>query len=93
MNKKLRVLVPGHCFLAYYTDKTKKNVAFLETTLLSNSDFLDKAKTPAEKAKAYKDQFNLALAMGMDNYKKQSLKDVRLIDVDKCREVVKPIPF
>ena len=89
----LMVLVPGHCFLGYYTDKTKKNVVFLETTLLSNSMFLDKAKTAAEKSKAYVEQFNLALASGMDTYKKQNLKDVRLIDVDKFRAYVKPIPF
>lgn len=89
----LMVLVPGHCFLGYYTDKTKKNVAFLETTLLSNSDYLNKAKTPAEKKQAYMDQFNLALASGMATYKKQSLKDVRLVDVDKSRQYVKPIPF
>ena len=89
----LMVLIPGHCFLGYYTDKTKKNVAFLETTLLSNTLYLDKAKTPAEKTKAYIEQFNLALASGMDTYKKQSLKDVRLIDVDKYRAYVKPIPF
>ena len=89
----LMVLIPGHCFLGYYTDKTKKNVAFLETTLLSNSMYLDKAKTAAEKNKAYIEQFNLALASGMDTYKKQNLKDVRLIDVDKYRAYVKPIPF
>lgn len=89
----LMVLIPGHCFLGYYTDKTKKNVAFLETTLLSNSELLDKAKTPAEKTKAYIGQFNYALASGMATYKKQNLKDVRIIDVDKIREYVKPIPF
>lgn len=89
----LLVIVPGHCFLGYYTDKTKKNIVFLETTLLSNAEFLDKAKTPAEKTKAYMAQFNYALASGMATYKKQNLKDVRLIDVDKTREYVKPIPF
>jgi hypothetical protein len=89
----LLVLVPGHCFLGYYTDKTKQNVAFLETTLLSNADYLNKAKTTAEKKQAYMDQFRLALASGMATYKKQSLKDVRLVDVDKYRQFVKPIPF
>ncbi|MEO6732219.1 MAG: hypothetical protein ABIN01_13460 [Ferruginibacter sp.] len=87
------VLVPGHCFLGYYTDKTKKNIAYLETTLLSESTLIDKAKTPAEKTKAYMGQFQYALKSGLETYKKLTPKDIRLIDVDYYRQFVKPIPF
>ena len=87
------IIIPGHCFLGYYTDKTKKNMAFLETTMLSNSDLIDKAKTPSEKTKAYIDQFHKALAAGINAFKQFSENDIRIIDVDKYRLLVKPIPF
>lgn len=89
------VLTSDHCFLGYYTDPEKKDRVFLETTLLSNSDFLKTAKTPQQKNDAYFKQFELAANEGAKQYKEYNKKDdiLALIDVDKTRKKVSPIPF
>jgi hypothetical protein len=88
------VLVPGHCFLGYYADASKKKIKFLETTMLSDDSYLKKAKTSKEKTDAYIDQFLAARSVAEDEYSKFSKSNsVNLIDVDEARTLIKPIPI
>jgi hypothetical protein len=88
------VLVPGHCFLGYYTDNTKKKIKFLETTMLSDDTYLKKAKTMKEKTEAYVDQFLAARSVAEDEYAKYSnSSSLNLVDVDDARTLIKPIPI
>lgn len=87
-------LTSNHCFLGYYTDEDRTKLIVLETTLLSNAQFIDAAKNEKEKKEAYTNQFILAKAKGMENYKNyKTANDLLMIDVDVCRNYVKPIPF
>ncbi|MDB4922033.1 hypothetical protein [Mucilaginibacter sp.] len=97
------VLTHDHCFLGYFLDQDKKKVRFLETTMLSNSSYVDdkkktislsSAKTPAAKNAVYKRLFATAVATAMyefNDYK--SKNDVTIIDVDDMRELVRPMPI
>ncbi len=87
------VLVPGHCFLGYYTDGTKKSIAFVETTMLSESGDVETAKTPETISKAYMALYNAARNRGMKTFEQYNENDITLIDVDKYRQIVKPLPF
>lgn len=96
------VLVPGHCFLGFYTDEGKTKINFLETTMLSETNYylnkkitnLSSAKTPAAKNKAYLALFIQALQQGNSEFAEHKAKnEVTLIDVDQCREVVSPMPI
>lgn len=96
------VLVPGHCFLGYYTNDDRTRIHYLETTLLSETNYyvnkqkmnLGSAKTPAAKTAAYKALFIQALAYGNMEFDEHKAKnEVTLIDVDQCRELVSPMPI
>lgn len=91
----LIVLTKDHCFLGYYTDRTKTDIVYLETTMISRSEEVKKAKTPKEKTDAYIKQFMLAVAEGERQYKEYRANDAieAVIDVDKMRYKVSPIPF
>lgn len=56
--RPILVTVPGHCFLAYYTNQTDtslQSVRFLETTMLSKSDLIKNPKTSVKSlAEKYK---------------------------------------
>lgn len=48
--RPILVVVPGHCFLGYYTDDTTTaNISFLETTLMSSTTFLSNPKASVQK--------------------------------------------
>jgi hypothetical protein len=97
------VLTHDHCFLGYFTDPGKKKVRFLETTMLSNSSYVDdkkktislsSAKTPAARNAVYKGLFVNALATAMYEFGDYKAKnDVTIIDVDDMRELVRPMPI
>lgn len=88
------VMTSNHCFLGYYTDMDRNRISYLETTLLSNSQLIDEAKTPAEKKEAYTKQFIYARLKGAENYKNyKAANDLLTVDVDAYRNYVKPIPF
>ena len=90
------VLVPGHCFMGFHTSPKKDKMVFVETTLMSDDEFLAKAKTPAEKQKAYLAQFNKAMQYGMQQYKKNSTSAegyAKLVNVDEYRNYLRPSPF
>jgi hypothetical protein len=88
------VIVPGHCFMGFYTSEKKENMVFVETTLMSDDEYLSKAKTPAEKQKAYMDQFEKALLIGISTYKKKKSESyAHLVDVDEYRNYIRPLPF
>jgi hypothetical protein len=88
------VLTSNHCFLGYYTDPDRINITYLETTKLSDSRFIDAAKTAAEKKIAYTLQFLYARTKGTEQYKNyKAANDILTIDVDVYRNYVKPIPF
>jgi hypothetical protein len=87
-------LTSDHCYLGYYTDVDRKKITFIETTMLSNSEYIDTAKTALAKKLAYKKQFLAAIYEGLTNYKRnKSENDLILIDVDYYRQYVKPLPF
>jgi hypothetical protein len=88
------ILTADHCFIGYYTDKTKKEVIYLETTKLSNSSLVNKAKTKAQKTDAYLQQFQLAMDKGYEEYQSsKNDKSFVKIDIDEMRKKVSPIPF
>nr|WP_199082467.1 hypothetical protein [Pedobacter sp. ASV19] len=99
----IMVLVPGHCFLGYYADEKHSSVKFLETTMLSNKyvysggkkvAVLTGAKTNAEKNKAYTRLFEYARDYAFLEYTENMKKErVTAIDVEKYRQLIKPIPF
>lgn len=43
------VTVPGHCFLGYYANDNTENIRYLETTMMSNSTFIDNPKVAVKK--------------------------------------------
>jgi hypothetical protein len=89
------VLTHDHCFLGFYTSRNNnRKLVYLETTMLDQSSIIDQAKTPAQKNKAYVNQFLAAVDAGFENYKKYSAaNDVTVIDVDHYRSYIRPLPF
>jgi hypothetical protein len=88
------ILVPGHCFLGYSIDRGKTKYHFLETTMLSDDTYISKAKTPAEKQKAYVNEFlDAQIYAGKEYDKYASEKTVNAIDVSDYRKLIKPIPI
>ncbi len=97
------VLPPGHCFLGYYADQGKTKIRYLETTMLSESSYVDNtkktislssAKTPAAKTAVYKGLFINAIATATGEFAQDKSKgDVLTIDVDDMRELVRPMPI
>ena len=100
----IMILVPGHCFLGYYTDGSNTTVKFLETTMLSHTsiysndgkkeiELLASAKTNEAKNKAYKQLFAAAQNVAMQEYQDNKSKNaVTAIDVTAYRKLIKPIP-
>ncbi|WP_299584237.1 hypothetical protein [Mucilaginibacter sp.] len=97
------VLPPGHCFLGYYADNAKTKVRYLETTMLSESGYIDSknktillsaAKTPAAKTVVYKELFIAAIKSASIEFAQEKAKNsVQTIDVDEMRELVRPMPI
>jgi hypothetical protein len=97
------VLPPGHCFLGYYADQGKTKIRYLETTMLSESSYVDNtkktislsnAKTPAAKTAVYKGLFVNAIVTATGEFAQDKSKgDVLTIDVDDMRELVRPMPI
>ncbi|PSL28975.1 hypothetical protein [Chitinophaga ginsengisoli] len=89
------VLTHDHCFLGFYTSRKKDKILYLETTMLSASDIIDQAKTPAKKNQAYVDQFMQAVkyASNKEYPEYKAAKDLEEIDVDYYRSFVRPLPF
>lgn len=88
------VLVPGHCFLGYYPVRGGKKIKYVETTLLSNDDFLSAAQTAAQKKAAYKKQFEAAVETATEEYAQyKGQSGTHRLSVDELRKMVKPIPF
>jgi hypothetical protein len=88
--KPFLVLVPGHCFLGYYTDREKTNWEFLETTMLAQQDVIN-AKT----RKVEQSAFEAAMLRGRKAYDKamqETPNEVQIIDLEKARQKVKPLP-
>lgn len=99
----IMILVPGHCFLGYYTDGSKTSIKFLETTWLSHSyltndngkkiEVLASAKTSIDKNKAYRKLFDAAQTMAAQEYfDYKSKNSVTAIDVSAFRKLIKPLP-
>lgn len=89
----IMVLVPGHCFLGYFTDEKRTNVKFLETTMLSREGDLPKAKTAAQKTKAYVNLFLDAQDYAMKEYLEyKKAGTANLISISEFRKYIKPIP-
>jgi hypothetical protein len=100
----IMILVPGHCFLGYYTDQKNTSAKFLETTMLSRTsinstdgkkeiELLASAKTNEAKNKAYKQLFDAAQNTAMQEYQDNKSKNaVTAIDVTAYRKLIKPIP-
>lgn len=88
------VLTHDHCFLGFYTSKKKDKILYLETTMLSSSDIIDKAP-PAKKNQAYVDQFMQAVryASNKEYPEYKAANDLVEIDVDYYRGFVRPLPF
>jgi hypothetical protein len=97
------VLPPGHCFLGYYADAGKTKVRYLETTMLSESSYIDNkkktislssAKTAAAKTAVYKGLFINAIATASSEFDQSKSKgNILTIDVDNMRELVRPMPI
>lgn len=89
------VLTHNHCFLGFYTSRKRDKIIYLETTMLSNSDIIDQAKTPAKKNTAYVEQFMQAVryATNKEYPQYKAANDLVEIDVDYYRGFVRPLPF
>lgn len=88
------VLVPGHCFLGFYTNSKYSDIEFLETTMLSRSNFINQAESEEELRAAYINQFSEAIVAGGAAYKMANENgSVTMIDVDDARKKIQPIPF
>ena len=88
------VLTSDHCFLGFKASPSATNLIYLETTMLASSNFIDKAKTKAEKDDAYLKQFVAAIEIAKEEYKEyQTKNDITEIDVDYYRKFVRPLPF
>ncbi|GAB6008254.1 DUF4339 domain-containing protein [Dysgonomonas reticulitermitis] len=78
----LMVFEPGHVYLGYYTDKNKKNIRLLETTMIgTDANFLDATD-------ANVNRFNSNLSK-IDN--EDYFDGYFMIDVDEARKIIKPI--
>ncbi len=79
------VLTSKHCLLGYYTDAKRKNITYLETTMLAGGG---KGNAGASK------QFELAREKGQENYEEASERnDITIVDVEDSRKYVRPLPF
>jgi hypothetical protein len=88
------VLTHNHCFLGFYTNPTSKYPLYLETTMLSQSNFIRKAKTSKQKNDAYFKQFAVAINYAMKEYEEyKANNDITEINVNQYRSVVRPLPF
>jgi hypothetical protein len=88
------VLTSNHCFLGFYGDANRTRIMYVETTMLSHDDLVQKAKTPAEKNKAWEQQFFKAVQVAMQEYNEYKAKnDLLEISVDYYRNYVRPLPF
>lgn len=88
------VLTSNHCFLGFKTSPDSNNLIYLETTLLSDSEFIAVAKTAKAKDEAYLKQFFKAIEVGKANYKSSYAKNnITEIDVDYYRRFLRPLPF
>lgn len=89
------VMTHNHCFLGFYTSRKRDKILYLETTMLSNSDIIDQAKTPAKKNQAYVDQFMKAVkyASNKEYPEYKAANDLVEVDVDYYRSFVRPLPF
>ncbi len=88
--KPVMVLVPGHCFLGFYTDEEKNNIAFLETTMLASKDVINPKTKKVEQT-----AFSAALVKGKQQYQKHTQgnsNSVEIIDLEEARRKVKPLP-
>lgn len=86
-------IVPGHAFLGYYLNKEKTKVAYLETTLLGEDEFLKNINQSDNKSlnKAYFSAFMYATEKGKDKYGEYESRQISKIDVSAYRKLVKPI--
>lgn len=98
-------LTPTRCFLEYYTDDAKTKIKYVETSMLSQSSYvdkktkktmtLDKAKTNDEKNKIFTGLFLAAVDKGSIEHKESELNNTNtVVDIDAMRDLIKkPIPF
>lgn len=102
------ILIPGHAFLGFYTDKAKHNAAYIETTLLGETSLPPLQQRPAfaadfsQKATDTRSlaNFTAALATGRARFAKVAKKldgrhqpDYVLIDIATARAYgIMPIP-
>lgn len=88
------VLTHDHCFLGFKPSPNATSLIYLETTWLSKSEFIDKAKTKVQKDDAYLKQFVAAIDYAKQEYEEYSANnDITEIDVDYYRKYVRPLPF
>lgn len=88
------ILTHNHCFLGFYTNRAKSNLVFLETTMLSHSDIIEKETNPKKKSKAYYSQFKKAIDVAHKEYQDyMAQNDIVEIDVDLYRNYVQPLPY
>lgn len=74
------VLVPGHAFLGFYTQRNKQGLAFLETTMIGNSKLGPALVTGSRTYAKY------AASLGID-------PRVQVIDIERARQTgIVPIP-
>jgi hypothetical protein len=94
----LLVLVPGHCFLGYYTSSNSKTrkLKYLETTMVGDIGNLNTKLSPKAQRLEYMRLFNSAQKAGNARYNnevKRSPERVKIIDVLAARNIINPIPF
>ena len=88
------VLVPGHCFISFYTgrDKATSKEIYLETTLLSSTKYLKDATSKEEIKGAYMNTFALAVAAGQAAYDKYESQAVK-VNLSEARRLINSIPI
>lgn len=89
------VFTSKYGLVGFYTSTKKdRKLVYLETTMLSDSEFIDVAKTKKQKDEAYIKQFLAAVKTGNETYQEYKVNNyMHEIDVDYYRKYVSPLPF
>jgi hypothetical protein len=79
-----------HCLVGFYAGR---KLVVLETTMFTDSDKIDAAKTAKQKTDAYTAHFLDAVKVGAKEYSDKATNGIREVEVNKCRNMVQALPF
>lgn len=91
------IMVPGHAFLSYYTDKKRSEEVFLETTMLGiKIPNIENARTIEEELIALEYYFDIVCQQGENSLERgcaSNPSNCGRINMNSARKLVNPIPL